>query len=112
MSGNPVLLVHYGVAFLVFLSALAAIFVPVFRRIVLYVLVVQILVGFGLWFGAHYPAPVPAHWILAILVGGLYAASSAAEKRGRSALPYTIGGAIVIAFVFSLGMHQVMHPAT
>ncbi len=106
-SHNVLLSAHLGVGYLVFVSAIAAIFVPVFRKIVLYVLVVQILVGFALWGLAHAPAPQPLHWIAAILVGGVYAAGSAAERRGRTTLPFTIAGAIVIAIVFAIGMQQV-----
>ena len=101
--------VHYAIGFLIVLTSLAAIFWAAARRIVLYVLVLQIVVGFALWWrtGAAPPAP---HWILAILNGGTYAMGTAFARRGRPR-PLIIAtyvlGFVVFAIVFGLGMHAV-----
>jgi len=100
---------HYIVGFVVFLTALVAIFYAPARRFVLYVLVLQIILG-GLtwWIGGI--APPTLHWVLAILVGGIYAMASAFERRGRPrglVMGICALGAAVIAYVFYLGMHAV-----
>ncbi|HTV72672.1 MAG TPA: hypothetical protein VME66_03070 [Candidatus Acidoferrales bacterium] len=104
---GPVLGVHTVVGILVFLLAIAAIFVGWARRVVLYALVVQILLGATAWatLGLHPPL---LHWLLALLSGGLYAMANAAERRGRSpAMVRTIlvVAAVVIGGVYSLGEH-------
>ena len=101
--------VHYGIGYLIVLTSLAAIFWEPARRFVLYVLVLQILVGAAVW-GVTKIAPPPLHWILAILNGGTYAMGTAFARRGRPKplilAVYVIGFAI-FAVVFSLGMHAV-----
>jgi hypothetical protein len=100
---------HYALGFVVFLSALVAIVYAPVRRYVLYLLALQIILG-GLtwWIGGVGPPTV--HWILAILVGGVYAMGSAFERRGRPrgmVMGVFALGALVIAYVFYLGMHAV-----
>ncbi len=101
--------VHYAIGFLIVLTSLAAIFWAPARRIALYVLVLQILVGFALW-AITKAAPPPLHWILAILNGGTYAMGTAFARRGRPRpliIATYVVGFIVFAIVFSLGMHAV-----
>ncbi len=100
---------HYALGFVVFLTALVAIFWGPARRYVLYLLVLQIVLGALTWWigGA---APPALHWILAILVGGIYAMASAFERRGRPrgvVMGVLALGALIVAYVFYLGMHAV-----
>jgi hypothetical protein len=101
--------VHYAIGFLIVLTSLAAIFWEPARRVVLYVLVLQIVVGFAVW-GVTKAVPPPLHWILAILNGGTYAMGTAFARKGRPR-PLVVGvyvvGFLVFAIVFSLGMHAV-----
>jgi hypothetical protein len=103
------LLVHYAIGFLIVLTSLAAIFWAPARRYVLYVLVLQIVVGFAVW-GVTKAVPPPAHWILAILNGGTYAMGTAFARRGRPR-PLVIAtyviGFVIFAIVFNLGMKAV-----
>jgi hypothetical protein len=101
--------VHYAIGFLVVLTSLAAIFWEPARRYVLYILILQIVVGFAVW-GVTKAIPPPAHWILAILNGGTYAMGTVFARRGRPRplviATYVIGFAI-FAIVFNLGMQAV-----
>jgi hypothetical protein len=102
--------VHNAIGYLIVLVARAAIFWQPARRFVLYVLVLQIVVGGVLWAQAGVVHPPPAHWILAILNGGVYAMASAFERRGRPralVLGTLVLGFVVFAFIFSLGMNAV-----
>jgi peptidoglycan/LPS O-acetylase OafA/YrhL len=101
--------VHYALGYLVVAVALAAIFWQPARRIVLYVLVLQILAGGIVWAKGGI-APPPAHWILAILNGGVYALANALERRGRPralVLGTLVLGFAIFAVIFSLGMNAV-----
>ena len=101
--------VHYAIGFLVVATALAAIFWQPARRFVLYVLVLQIVVGGILWARSHAAIP-PLHWILAVLNGGVYAMANVFERKGRPrglVLGTLILGFLIFAFVFSLGMNAV-----
>jgi hypothetical protein len=101
--------IHYGLAYFVVLLSLAAIFWTPARRFVLYVLILQIVVGFSVW-GVTKAVPPPAHWILAILNGGTYAMGTAFARRGRPG-PLVIAtyfvGFLVFAIVFNLGLRAV-----
>ncbi|MBD5604669.1 MAG: hypothetical protein IAI48_06205 [Candidatus Eremiobacteraeota bacterium] len=101
--------VHYAVGFIVVFASLAAIFWEPARRYVLYLLVLQIVVGFAVW-GVTKVAPPALHWILAILNGGTYAMGTAFARKGRPR-PLIVGayvvGFVVFAIVFSIGMHAV-----
>ena len=100
---------HYALGFIVVLTALVAIFNAQARRLVLYLLVLQIVVGAVTWWMLKVPPP-PAHWILPILAGGVYAMASAFERRGRPAsvvMGVCVLGALIIAYTFYLGMHAV-----
>jgi hypothetical protein len=100
---------HYGIAFLLVALSLAAIFWLPARRFVLYVLVLQIVVGAAVW-GVTKVAPPPAHWILAILNGGTYAMGTAFARRGRPrplVLAVYVLGFVIFAIVFNLGMQAV-----
>lgn len=102
-----ILKIHNIVAVLLFLVAVAAIFVPIVRRYVVYVLALQIILGVALWYKVHL-VPPPAHWILAILVGGVWPMANALERRGRpkaAVMTVSAVGAVVVAFVMYLGMH-------
>jgi len=106
-----ILTVHYAIGTLLVLLALAAIFWAPARRYVLYVLIVQIVLGAATW-GMTKLAPPAAHWILAIVSGGAYAMASAFERRERSrslVLGALIVGLLILAFVYQLGQHVVAH---
>ncbi|MDQ2907991.1 MAG: hypothetical protein M3R44_01410 [Candidatus Eremiobacteraeota bacterium] len=101
--------VHYAVGTLVVLLALAAIFWRPARRYVLYALIVQILLGAATW-GSTGLVPPAAHWVLAIVAGGIYAMATAFERRDRGrrlVLGTLIVGLVVLAFVYQLGQHAV-----
>jgi hypothetical protein len=105
--------VHNAIGLFVVVLALAAIFWQPARRFVLYVLILQIVVGAIVWARGHI-APPPAHWILAVLDGGVYAMASAFERRGRPrgvVLGTLSLGFVIFAYIYYLGMHAVMHPA-
>jgi hypothetical protein len=100
-----ILKIHNAVALLLFLAALLAIFVPVVRRYVVYVLALQIVLGVAVWYKTHL-VPPPAHWILAILVGGVWPMANALERKGRpkaAVMAVSAVGAVIVAFVIYLG---------
>lgn len=102
-----ILNVHNALGLLVVLVSIAAIFWLPARRIVLYVLVLQIIVGGAVW-GVTKLVPPAAHWLLAILNGGTYAMATVFERRGRPralVLGMLIFGALLFAYVYQLGMH-------
>ena len=102
-----ILNVHNVLGSIVVLVSVAAIFWLPARRIVLYLLVLQIVVGFAVW-GITKLVPPPAHWILAILNGGTYAMVTAFERRGRPRgliIGMLVIGALIFVVVYSLGMH-------
>jgi hypothetical protein len=103
------IMTHYAIGFVVLATALAALFLAPARRYILYILILQILVGGILWWRGGVPPP-PLHWILAILSGGVYAMANAFEKRGRP--QGLVTGTLVLGFVmfviiFYLGMKSV-----
>ena len=107
--------VHYALGFVLVLASLAAIFWAPARRYILYVLVLQIVLGAAVWGITKYPPPAP-HWILAILSGGTYAMATAFERKGRPTslvLGALALGFVIIAYVFYVGMHawKLMAPA-
>ncbi len=102
-----ILKIHNAVALLLFLAAVLAIFMPVVRRYVVYVLALQLVLGVVLWLKVGLVAP-PAHWILAILVGGVWPMANALERKGRpkaAVMAVSAVGAVIVAFVLYLGMH-------
>jgi uncharacterized protein involved in cysteine biosynthesis len=102
-----ILNVHYAIGLVLFLTALGAIVVPVLRRVVVYVLLVQILLGIATWWITKLVPPAP-HWILAILVGGIWPMANAFERKGRpkaAVMGICAVAALVIAYVIYLGMH-------
>jgi hypothetical protein len=87
---------HLSIGILLLLTAVAAIFWKPARTYVVYVLVVQVLLGAGLLFSGR---PIePLHYILAILVGGLWPMANVFEKRGRPAA-WAIGACVVAVLV-------------
>jgi len=99
--------VHYALGALVLVTAVGAIFFAPARRYVLYLLALQIVAGALTWWTTQL-APPPAHWILALMTGALYAVGSAFERRGRSRTLVTfvvILAAGVIVYISYLGMH-------
>ncbi len=110
---NGLLTSHMALGGLLVLAALAAIFYVPARRIVLYLLVLQIVFGAVVW-SVTKLVPPPAHWVLAIVNGGVYAASSAFEKRGRKplALGFAVLGFVLFAYVFHLGQHALAASAS
>jgi peptidoglycan/LPS O-acetylase OafA/YrhL len=104
---GPVLGAHTVVGILVFLLAIAAIFVGWARRVVLYALALQIAIGALAWATQGLQPPL-LHWTLAVLCGGLYAMAGAAERRGRPAAyvrTLLIVAALVIGVVYYVGEH-------
>jgi cytochrome b561 len=101
--------IHNAIGLIVVVTALAAIFWQPARRVVLYVLVLQIVVGGILWGTSHAAIP-PLHWILALLNGGVYAMANVFEKRGRPralVLGTLVAGFLIFAYIYSLGMNAV-----
>ncbi len=91
------------------LAAVAAIFVPRTRQLVDYVLALQIVVGVALW-AVLKNAPPTAHWVLALVVGGIWPVARGLEKRGRPkavAMAICAAGAIIVAFIIHLGIKAV-----
>ena len=74
--------VHYAVGLILFVTALAAIVVPQARRVVVYVLLLQIVLGIATWWTTKLVPPAP-HWILALLAGGIWPMANAFERKGR-----------------------------
>jgi hypothetical protein len=108
---HPLLATHYAIGLLVVVAAVAGIFFRPVRRFVIYALVLQIVLGTVAWYTLHLSVP-PAHWILSLLVGGVYSAASIAEKRGQSprlVAGLAMVGALVIALVFHLGQRAANH---
>jgi len=102
-----ILNVHYVVGLILFVTALAGIFNATARKAVVYVLLVQIVLGVVTWSTTKL-VPPPAHWILAILVGGVWPMANAFEKRGRPkgvVMGVSAVGAVIVAYVIYLGMH-------
>ena len=110
-----ILNVHNLVGTILVLTSLGAIFWAPARRYILYVLVLQIVLGAAVWGITKLPPP-PAHWILAILSGGVYAMANVFERKGRPR-GLTVGvlglGFVIYAYVYYLGMHalKAMAPA-
>ena len=110
-----ILNVHNVLGTVLILTSLAAIFWAPARRYVLYVLVLQIVLGAIAWSVTKLPPPT-AHWLLAVLNGGTYAMATAFEKRGRPR-PLVLGmlvlGFAVFAIVYAIGMHayKVYYPS-
>jgi hypothetical protein len=99
--------VHYGVGLVLFVTALAAIFNATARRAVVFVLLVQVLLGVATWWTTKLVPPAP-HWILGLLAGGIWPMANAFERRGRPksiVMGLCAFAAIVVAFVIYLGMH-------
>ncbi|GAC1311508.1 MAG: hypothetical protein NVS2B3_15540 [Vulcanimicrobiaceae bacterium] len=93
---TPLILnVHNILGAILVLSSLAAIFWQPARRYILYVLVLQIVLGAATWGITKYPPPT-IHWVLAILNGGTYAMATAFERKGRPRA--LILGALVLGF--------------
>jgi hypothetical protein len=107
MLNSPMLSVHYGLAGIVLVFSAGAIFFKEARRVVLYLLALQILTGALTWWMTHF-APPPAHWILAVMTGGLYALGNVFERRGRSRVLVTfvaIIATVIIMYICSIGIH-------
>jgi hypothetical protein len=106
---NTILHIHYGLALVLFLAAVAAIFVPRSRQLVDYILALQIVIGVALW-AVLKVGPPAAHWILALVVGGIWPVARGLEKRGRPkavAMAVCAAGAVIVAFIIYLGMKAV-----
>jgi hypothetical protein len=102
-----ILNVHYAVGLVLFVTALAGIFNATARKAVVYVLLLQLVLGATTWWTTKLMPP-PQHWILAILVGGIWPLANAFEKRGRpKAVVMSVAAfaAVVVAYVIYVGMH-------
>jgi hypothetical protein len=86
--------IHYWFGIIILLGAIAAIISRPARRVVLYALLAQIVIGLLAWRNGGI-APPPLHWLLAVVVGGLYAFANVLERRGRPAS--TVTGVLVVA---------------
>ncbi len=108
---HPLLATHYAFGLLVVIAAVAAIFWRPARRIVIYMLLVQIALGAAGLFVLNLKVPA-AHWVLSLVVGGVYSAATIAEKRGKSpqlAVGLAAACALIIAFIFRLGQTAASH---
>ena len=108
---HPLLATHYAFGLLVVIAAVAGIFSRPVRRFVIYALVAQIAIGAIAWSTLHLEVPA-AHWVLSLLVGGIYSAASIAEKRGRPprlVMGLATAGALIIALIFHFGQHAANH---
>lgn len=97
--------IHYWFAIIILLGALAAIISRPARRVVLYALLVEIVVGLLTWRNGGF-APPPLHWLLAIIAGGLYALANVLERQGRPAATVTsvlVLALLLLAVVFYIG---------
>jgi len=102
------LTIHFYFGAVVVLTAVVAIFWPAARRIAQYVLIVQVLLGIGL-FAMHYRV-TPLHWILAILTGALWPLAVRFDRQGKPrllAMGLCLLAVIVLAYVVHLGMASV-----
>jgi hypothetical protein len=102
-----ILNVHYAVGLILFVTALTGIFNATARKAVVYVLLLQIALGAATWYTTKL-APPPQHWILAILVGGIWPMANAFEKRGRPkgvVMGIAALAAVVVAYIIYVGMH-------
>ncbi len=93
---------------LVLLSVVAIFWIPA-RRYVLYLLVLQIIIGAVVWSTTRLVPPL-AHWILAILNGGVYAMATVFERRGRPrglVVGMLVLGFLIFAYIYNLGQHAV-----
>ena len=102
-----ILNVHYAVGLVLLLTSLAAIVYAPARRYVVYVLALQIVLGVVTWSVTKLVPPAP-HWILAILVGGVWPMANALERRGRpkaAVMGVSAVAAVVVAYVIYVGMH-------
>jgi hypothetical protein len=96
---------HAGIGILLILTAIVAIFVPIARTIIVYVLLVQVLLGVVVWRTTGLLPPI-GHWVLAILVGGIYPMANAFERKGRPKALVTsllVLGALIFIGVYGLG---------
>ena len=105
---SSVLVVHLVVGILV--AACAALFVwrRLGRRITLYVLTLQILLGIGLM-SMHYSVK-PEHYGLAVLAWiGYMAANAMGRKPGseRNTMILTIVSSVMVLAAFAIGLHAV-----
>jgi peptidoglycan/LPS O-acetylase OafA/YrhL len=97
---------HLVFGFVVIVAALVAIFDARARRVVVYLLTLQIVVGAVLWWTTKV-SPPPLHWIPPLLIGGVYSAANALERRGRAKstiLALTIFGALLFSYIFYIGL--------
>jgi hypothetical protein len=99
--------VHYTVALLLFVLAIAAIFYAPARRVCAYVLVLQVVVGVAILVTLRPMLPV-AHVVLGLATGAVWPMANAFARRGRPArlvMGVCALGAVLVAIVISLGMH-------
>ena len=100
--------VHLLLGAVIVLAALAAVFSAPARRVVVYLLVLQIVLGVMLWWSTK-DAPPVVHWVLALLVGGIYPMANALERRGRprsTIVTLSALGALIFAYIFYVGIHS------
>ncbi len=107
-AGMTLLNVHLGVAFVVAVLAVVAVWRRPERRITLYAVTLQILLGIGLLFeGLRAPS---VHYALAVLGFAGYMVAGAISKRpdrGRVALAISGISSLLILDAFYIGMHAV-----
>jgi hypothetical protein len=102
---------HLVLGAVVLAAALIAIFNAQARRVVVYLLILQIVLGAVIWWTTKVPPP-PLHWIPSLLIGGVYSAASAMDRRGRAKstiLALTIFGALLFTYIFFVGMQAASH---
>jgi hypothetical protein len=100
---------HQGIGYIVVLGAVIALFDRRARRIELFILLAQVLIGIALWAMLRHGPPL-LHWLLALIAGGIYAMANAFERRGRppgQVRALLVLALVIVAIVFYLGMSAV-----
>jgi hypothetical protein len=103
---------HLAVGILAIIAALTLVWRLPGRRIVLYVLTLQILLGLILLHGG-YRAP-PAHILSAFLAWALYMAANALTRRqadARLTLGFVVAATVLVVIAGALGGALIAHPA-
>jgi hypothetical protein len=102
-----ILTIHMIVGLLVVLAAVALIWRYQTRRITLYLVTLQILLGIGVIASGYRPPPL--HWLLAVIAWALYMGANALTKRAPAGSKLPIGLAIVASLLvlatYGIGQH-------
>jgi len=100
------IMVHWLMALMVLVAAIAAIFLRGARRAVQYIIGIQMLIGVVMWVGTKF-VPSTAHMALAVAAAGGFGVAAAFERRGRPknvVVALSAVSALLVALVIYLGM--------